>query len=389
MAGAAVDVVIAARNESARLGECLAALAAQDYADGPIRVVVVDDGSTDGTAEVGRRAGATVVRAGAGAGAGAGGPAAARNAGLRLADAPFVAFLDAHSIPAPNWVSAMISRFADPQLGGCQPTIENRATDRRVDAYLVASGRYSNAELVETTVWGKRSLYPWLLTGNCMYRRAALEDAGHFDETLAASEDVDLSWRVVLAGWLLGYEPATGIVHHEGKEWSAFLRKGWRYGRGAAQLTAAYAAHGAERRFRPQGLRRPGRAETASNLYYWAGFTFERFGGRRRPSLRPVADVRRFRDPFRWTEATTLRISRRSVYWFRESTAIVVQFDRHERVVLDGVGAFVWRRLARGAPRDAVIAAVVDTYGVSPATAAADLDDLVEELQAIRLLELV
>src|SRR3954452_6079157 len=71
MAGAAVDVVIAARDEAVRLDECLVALGAQDHA-GPITVVVVDDASTDGTADVARRRGATVLR-----GAGAG-PAAAR-----------------------------------------------------------------------------------------------------------------------------------------------------------------------------------------------------------------------------------------------------------------------------------------------------------------------
>src|SRR4051794_14695144 len=122
MAGAAVDVVIAARNEAARLDECLVALGAQDHA-GPITVIVVDDASTDGTADVAGRRGVTVLR-----GAGAG-PAAARNAGVRAGNAPFVAFLDAHSVPQPNWVSTLTARFTEPQLGGCQAAIDNRATD--------------------------------------------------------------------------------------------------------------------------------------------------------------------------------------------------------------------------------------------------------------------
>ena len=377
----AVDVVIAASNEAAKLGECLAALATQTYAEGPITVIVVDDASTDATTDVARRGGATVLR-----GAGAG-PAAARNAGLRYGAAPLVAFLDAHSIPEPNWVSALTARFVDPQLGGCQAATSRGATDPRVDALIAASGAHSDDELLDLTVSGRRSLYPWLLTGNCMYRRAALDDAGMFDESLAAAEDVDLAWRVVLAGWLLAYEPETGVVHHEGKPLARFLRKGWRYGRGAAQLTGAYMSHGVGGKFSPRGLRRPSRSETISNLYYWAGFTAGRLDRRHRPEPRPVIDVRRFRDPFVWQGTMAVRISPRTVYWFRGASVVAVQLDRHERVVLDGVGAFVWRSLTGGASRKNVIDATVATYAVQAVTAAADVDDFVRELLSLRLLE--
>ena len=383
MVAVPVDVVIAARNEALRLPDCLAAVRSQQYPEGLIRCIVVDDGSTDATAEVAGRARATVVP---GAGRGA---AAARNAGIRLGHAPLVAFLDAHSIPAPDWVATLAARFADPRLGGCQAAITNRATDQRVDAHLAHSGVHGNDEIVDHTVAAKRSLYPWVLTGNCMYRRRALDDVGLFDASLVASEDVDLAWRVVLAGWLLDYEPGTHVVHHEGKPWSAFLRKGWRYGRGAAQLTAAYAPHGAKGKFGPRGLWRPSGAETVSNLYYWAGFTVERLNRWHRPVPRHIADVARFRDPFPWTDEMTIRISRRAVYWLRGPASIVVQLDRRERIVLDRVGGFVWRRLAASESRADVVAAVVATYAVPAVTAASDLDDLVEELLALGLVESV
>jgi hypothetical protein len=237
-------------------------------------------------------------------------------------------------------------------------------------------------------VSGKRSPYPWLLTGNCVYRRTALEDAGLFDEQLISSEDVDLAWRVVLAGWLVDYDDSTEVVHYDGSSWGGFLRKGWTYGRGAAQLSAAYRPHGAEGKFAPRRLLRVNQAETISNLCYWAGYTVQRTRPRR-VSVRPVLDVPRFRDAFDWDGATTIRVSPRAVYWFRQHSSVVVQIDHRQRTVLDNVGDFIWRRLVAEENRATVVAAIVERYRVAEATARADVDDLVEELIAVGLLESV
>jgi hypothetical protein len=220
-----------------------------------------------------------------------------------------------------------------------------------------------------------------------MYRREAIEGVGLFDEFLVASEDVDLAWRVVLDGWVLAYEESASVVHHDGNSWRRFLRKGWTYGRGAAQLTHAYAPHGVRGDFKPRGLRRESWAETVSNFYYWAGFTFQRW--RRQPlmTVRHVADIKRFRDPFRWTNDQTLRVSPRAVYWFREKASIVVQVDRHQRTVLDHVGDFIWRQLVAEKCRNDVTRALVEHYGVADVTAASDLDELIEELVASGILD--
>ncbi len=377
----AVDVVIAARNEAPMLSECLSAIAGQDYRGGPIRIIVIDDHSTDATDAVATGKGALVLRSRK-SGAGA-----ARNVGIHAGDASLIAFLDAHSIPDAHWIRILVSRFDDPRLGGCQAQIENRSTSQLVDSYLRTSGLHSNDDILQQTVSGQRSLYPWVLTGNCMYRRCALEDAGYFDEGLVASEDVDLAWRTVLAGWVLGYDGRTGVVHHDGNSWSGFLRKGWKYGRGAAQLTRAYGAHGARGKFDPRGLRRPSRPETVTNLYYWSGFNFQRLVHRPTIALRPVTDVQRFRDPFDWRAGMALRVSRRAVYWFREAVSVVVQLDRRERILLDRVGDFVWRRIVNGASHEQLVEAIVETYRIRVITAASDLDDLIDEMVGLGILE--
>ncbi len=82
-----VTAVIPAYNEAQRIAAAVAC--AREQTRPPAEILVVDDGSTDGTAEVARAAGARVVRKANG------GLSSARNAGLREARSPWVAFLDA------------------------------------------------------------------------------------------------------------------------------------------------------------------------------------------------------------------------------------------------------------------------------------------------------
>jgi glycosyltransferase involved in cell wall biosynthesis len=107
-----VTVVIPCRNDADFLDACLTALAQQTHpAD---RVIVVDNGSTDDSADVARRHGAVLVeeaRVGVW-------PAAARGYDEARSDADIIARLDADSRPHPDWVARLVRAFvADPGLG--------------------------------------------------------------------------------------------------------------------------------------------------------------------------------------------------------------------------------------------------------------------------------
>ena len=243
-----VDVVIAARNESTFLARALDALRRQTYDPNRLAIYVVDSNSTDATAEIALGAGVTVLRESKP------GAAAARNRGIRQGQGELIAFLDAHCLPNPEWVATMVYRFSDWRLGGCQGRIDNRSTDARVQAYLASSGAFANERVIEDTVSGKRNLYPWILSGNSMFRRSAVEGAGLFEEALQACEDVDLAWRIFLLGYQLGYEPQAEVVHYDLNTWHRFVRKGAVYGAGAASLAQAYGAHGASNKFAPPPL---------------------------------------------------------------------------------------------------------------------------------------
>src|SRR5690606_12115715 len=98
-----VSVVVCSRNGERTLRECLDGILALDYPD--FEVILVDDGSTDRTAEIGRDAGVRVVSAG-GRGLGH-----ARNVGLEAATGEIIAYIDDDAYPDPHWLRYLAGVF--------------------------------------------------------------------------------------------------------------------------------------------------------------------------------------------------------------------------------------------------------------------------------------
>jgi glycosyltransferase involved in cell wall biosynthesis len=382
-----IDVIIPALNEARYLGACLESIAAQRYPLEAVTVFVVDNGSTDTTVAIaeGFKTNNLRIRV---LRQERRGPAASRNTAIREGRGELLALLDGHCIVEPQWLSALAERFTLPQLGGCQATTVSRATSPRVQRYLDSSGELSNERILDDTVLGKRNLYPWILSGNSMYRRAAIEPLGGFDEGLRACEDVDLAWRVVLTGYQLAHEPKAVAVHYDTNSWWRFVRKGLGYGAGAAELARRYEPHGAKNKFAPAALLSASIDRSLSSLFYTVGYrvkaTRMRLGMDRAPSEHAsTAVAQQFRPWFGWTSNDSMRISDRTVYWFREGStpeSVVVHVPSRTRLVLDGVGNDIWRELAAAHSRDETAEAISSCYGISSVTARADIDDFVEEL---------
>jgi glycosyltransferase involved in cell wall biosynthesis len=116
-----VSVVIPARNAARTIGAVLTALAGQTVP--PDEVILVDDGSTDGTPAIAEAHGACVVATGGGALAGG-----ARNAGWEAASGDVVCFLDSDAVPAPGWGEGLRRALADfpGAVVGCARTFAPR-----------------------------------------------------------------------------------------------------------------------------------------------------------------------------------------------------------------------------------------------------------------------
>lgn len=172
-------VVIPVHDRRTLLGRALASVAAQRTA--PAEVIVVDDGSTDGSHEVAEDFGAAVIRQPAS------GVSAARNRGLEAASAPYVAFLDSDD----EWYPEHLSTLATG--AGRSSFIATAAL--ATDGALVGSQRRRPLRVTALD----RLLYPEnpVVTSAVAVDRHLARDAGGFDESMRHSEDLDLWARLL------------------------------------------------------------------------------------------------------------------------------------------------------------------------------------------------
>lgn len=191
-----VDVVIPAYNAAAFIEEALNSVVAQG--DCVAQIIVVDDGSSDNTAEIveafGHRHPGLVLKCLRQRNAG---PSAARNRGLAQVRAEFVAMLDADDIWAPDKLRRQLEKFDQPQF-------ERLGVVYCGYGLISHSGqRLENSGFrLDPTVCGdvsERLLEANLIAGSAsavLVRRACLEHVGTFDETLVCAEDWDLWLRI-------------------------------------------------------------------------------------------------------------------------------------------------------------------------------------------------
>ena len=181
----AVTVIVPAYNEAATLGETLESLRAQTWP--PAEIIVVDDGSTDDTAAVARRAGVTVVRPPRNTGSKAG----AQTFALPFIRTGLCAAIDADTTLAPDALEKLRPAFDDPDVAAACGSV----LPRRIRS-VWERGRY--VEYLFAFTFYKRVQDQYgapLISSGCfsMYSTEALRDAGGWPNRSLA-EDMDLTW---------------------------------------------------------------------------------------------------------------------------------------------------------------------------------------------------
>jgi GT2 family glycosyltransferase len=183
----------------------------------------VDNASRDGTAALLRRYGGRIVMLEETTR----GPGAARNAGLRAAGGEVVAFTDADCRVAPDWLSALVPPLDDPQVGIAGGTIRSVPPANDVEKFGDVIHDHRQAiEVYEP---------PYAITMNWASRRLVLQELGGFDERFRRSEDVDLSYRMIQAGYALAFAPAAVVYHHNETSLAGLFREGFAHGFHAVQ----------------------------------------------------------------------------------------------------------------------------------------------------------
>lgn len=230
-----VDLVVAARNEAATLPATLATLARLDY-PGRLRVIVVDDRSTDGTDAVVRAAAERdprlrLVRVATSA-PGRAPKVHAIAVGVSAGRGEIVATTDADCRVGPDWLRAMVAPFADPAVVWTLGTVTTRAPGE-------ARGFRERFEAIDwlSLMVVSRSLArlggPWATSANAQaYRRSALARVGGFEPVAAApSGDEDLlAQRVArLPGARAVFVDDARVWTRPMPSWGAWLRQRWRW----------------------------------------------------------------------------------------------------------------------------------------------------------------
>jgi N-acetylglucosaminyl-diphospho-decaprenol L-rhamnosyltransferase len=166
-------------------------------------IVVVDNGSTDGSAERLSELGwIRLIRLATNVG-----PAEARNYGVRNASGEYIVFLDSDSLLPKSGLAKLVSRMeADPTIGIIACRIVNSRT-RKIDAWIHALPASSH-ELLEFDTYS-------FCAAGAIARSHALRAAGPFwDELFIYNEEVDLSIRMLKAGYRIVYCPVVRVYHH-------------------------------------------------------------------------------------------------------------------------------------------------------------------------------
>lgn len=218
-----VSVVVCSLNGSRTIGDCLAAATTLDYPD--YEVIVVDDGSTDDTAEIARAHGARVISTPNE------GLSSARNRGAREATGEIVAYCDDDAVPERHWLTYLATTYMSTEhaaVGG--PNIAPPADGTVAECVANAPGNAIHVLLSDTVA-------EHIPGCNSSFRREALLEVGGFDPQFrVAGDDVDLCWRLQDRGWTIGFNSAAMVWHHRRGSVRAFWRQQRAYGRSEAML---------------------------------------------------------------------------------------------------------------------------------------------------------
>jgi len=181
MQQANVSYIMPVYNGEQYIAEAIDSLLAQTLP--PIQIIIIDDGSTDGTAEIVARYGdriTSIHQTNAG-------QSAARNHGVRLAKTPFVAFLDADDLAHPQKLQCQLQRFNErPNLQLCDGYIRNFWSPE-----LTPNQRSNDLQYLKPY---PGSIITWLA------RRELFDTVGEFKQEMSFGEDTDWYLRVKDSG---------------------------------------------------------------------------------------------------------------------------------------------------------------------------------------------
>lgn len=223
-----VSIVVPVRNGAAHIGDLLTSVLSARYPADRREILVVDNGSTDATAEIAQRHPITylfepVI-----------GPSSARNRGIEVSSGEIVAFLDADCVVTQGWLEALVAPFENPDVWSVAGEILSYPPETRAQRYMAMRKVRWQQPALESRWW------PFAVTANVAFRRATFGRVGYFDPMLARGQDKDFGRRFLAAGLRFEYSPGAVVFHRHRATTRGFLQQHQGWGFGAALLHVKY-----------------------------------------------------------------------------------------------------------------------------------------------------
>jgi GT2 family glycosyltransferase len=196
----------------------LSALLAQT-AGKDIEILVVNDGSTDGTAAaVSQYPGVKLInQANAG-------PAAARNHGALEAKGEIILFTDDDCVPMSDWLASMIEPFNDPEVAGAKGIYRTRQT--------AIAARFVQIEYEDKyRMMAGAQTIDFIDTYSAGFTRDRFLEMRGYDTSfpVACAEDIELSYRMSARGWKMVFLPKAIVYHTHPDTLSSYLKKKYKF----------------------------------------------------------------------------------------------------------------------------------------------------------------
>ncbi|MHB8173805.1 MAG: glycosyltransferase family 2 protein [Nitrospirota bacterium] len=225
-----ISVVIPAYNAENTIGRTISALLANGVPAESI--IVVNDGSCDGTAGIVKQypAAKYIYQKNAG-------PAAARNTGWKASFSEVVIFTDSDCVPCPGWAEALMAGF---------DSSDGAKTGAVTGSYDIANSDRILPRIIHEEIKERHDSYGRFVrffgSYNVAIKREVLEKTGGFDESYrrASGEDNDLSYRVQKLGFKIAFAPDALVGHYHTVSLKKYLREQYTHGYWRIKL---YKAH--------------------------------------------------------------------------------------------------------------------------------------------------
>ena len=228
-----ITVIVPVKNEEKIIGKCLHSLKSLNYPN--YEIIVVNDGSTDGTEEILKQFNTITVLTTNGMG-----PSMARNLAIEKSGGGYLAFTDADCLIDKEWLNQLRAYFTDTNVmgvGGDQLCPEDETLfGKDVHNFLKLIAFSSDYLKTEKEVMNIRH-NP---TCNMMYRKEAFEKIGNFKKDLWPCEDLEFDCRLIQSGYKLIFNPKAIVYHYRPKNLKKFGQMHFRYGRAHAKLVLKY-----------------------------------------------------------------------------------------------------------------------------------------------------